>query len=378
MKILLLTHSYPDKTNSWRGSFIKEQADALGLDNLVTVVFFKIDIEHFALLAPYNFSKNKIGNLTEYTVTIKRSLPFVNQLNFLYKTYKFIEKEILSHEKPDLIHCHLTYPAGLLGTILQKRIKIPNFITEHSRIESYFRSWFHKKCVIYSLKNATCIISVSNSLKAKILQLSDRPVNVIQNIVDTCKFHLASPKSGTTLNIGFLGGLGTENKGLDILLKAATFLKKKDFFLHIGGTGILLNNYKALSKELGIDGSCNFYGEISRNEVADFYSRLDIFVLPSRNETFGVVLIEAMACGLPVIATKCGGPQEIVTQETGILIEKDNPRELAEAIEIMYDNLHKYDKEAIRSYADRKFGQSAFIENINQLYITILNKKETD
>ena len=99
MKILLLTHSYPDKTNSWRGSFIKEQANVLSLGNFVTVVFFKVDTEHFALLAPYSFSKTKIGNLTEYTVTIKRSLPFVNQLNFLFKTYKFIEKEILSHEK---------------------------------------------------------------------------------------------------------------------------------------------------------------------------------------------------------------------------------------------------------------------------------------
>jgi glycosyltransferase involved in cell wall biosynthesis len=374
MKILLLTHSYPDKSNSWRGSFIKEQAEALSLIHFVSVVYFKIDYDHFAPFAPYSFIKIQTGNLAEYTITVKRSLPVLNQVNYLFKTYKFIENEILRNEKPDLINSHLSYPAGFLGTIIQKRKRIPNFITEHSRITSYFRSWLHEKCVIYSLKNATCIVPVSNSLKAEIIKISDRPINVIHNIVDTGKFHLANSSPGTILNIGFLGGLGTENKGLDLLLKAASLLRNKTFVLHIGGTGALLDTYKTMSKDLSINILCNFYGEIPGNEVPDFYSRLDLLILPSRYETFGVVLIEAMACGLPVIATKCGGPQEIVTPETGLLIEKNNPELLAEAIRIMSDNLNNYNKDAIRQYAEINFGKSHFIEKITRLYQDLLNK----
>ncbi len=374
MKILLLTHSYPDKINSWRGSFIKEQAEALSMNHNVIVVYFSIDYEHFAPFSPYSFSKIQTGNLTEYTVTIKKFFPVVNQVNYLLKTYRFIDKEILQYEKPDLINSHLSYPAGFLGTIIQKKKKIPNFITEHSRIASYFRSWFHKRCVIYALRNTSCIIPVSISLKTEILGFSNRPLNVIYNIVDTRQFHFNPSKVLNILNIGFLGGLGNNNKGLDILLAAVYLLKNKNVILHIGGKGSLSDAYKAMSRKLGIDGLCKFYGEIPRTDISDFYSKLDLFVLPSRYETFGIVLIEAMASGLPVIATKCGGPQEIVSPETGMLIEKNNSEELAEAISTISKNLYQYNKVVIRSYAEEKFGQSAFIERITSLYQDVLKK----
>lgn len=378
MNILFLTHSYPDINNTWRGSFIKEQARALSLNHNVTVVFFKTDYNQFAPFAHYTFLKTHTGNLTEYTVTIKRSFPVINQVIYLLKTWQFIKNEILRYEKPDLIHSHLSYPAGFLGTIIQKRNKIPNFVTEHSRITSYFRSWFHIQCINYTLNKTTCIISVSNALKEEIFSLCHRPVNVIHNIVDVDKFELVKSKPGAPLNIGFLGGLGNNNKGLDLLLKAASLFERKDFVLHIGGDGTLLDSYRKMAKELDIEANCKFYGGILRDDIALFYSSLDIFVLPSRYETFGVVLIEAMACGIPVIATRCGGPQEIVIQSTGMLIGKENPEELAKAIRIMSENLGSYNKEAIRSYAKENFGQSVFIEKISNLYQDILTKNPNE
>ena len=126
---------------------------------------------------------------------IRRSFPVINQINYLLKTYKFIKNEIVRYNKPDLIHSHLSYPAGFLGTIIQNRLKIPNVITEHSRITNYFRSRLHKRCVVYALKNATSVIAVSNSLKSEILSLCTRPVSVIHNIVDTDKFILNKTKA---------------------------------------------------------------------------------------------------------------------------------------------------------------------------------------
>lgn len=374
MNILLLTHSYPDLNHKWRGVFIQEQVNALSTEHNVFVVYFKVNYSRFAPFSEYSFTKKQSGRITEYEVTVNKSFPVITQLKYLSNTYRFIKNEILKPNKIDIIHSHLSYPAGFLGTIIQKRNKIPNIITEHSTINLYFRSFIHKKCVTYSLRNTAVVISVSNSLKKEIVAQCDRQVNVIPNIVDTDNFNITKPKEDQTLNIGFLGGLGNTNKGLDILFKSASLLKGKKFILHIGGNGNLMDNFKKMAKEFGIDDNCKFYGEILRKDISQFYSGLDIFILPSRYETFGVVLIEAMSCGIPVIATKCGGPQDIVTKSTGMLIEKDNPEELANAIRTMSESLGSYNKEAIRNYAVKTFGRSVFIEKMTKLYHDTLIK----
>jgi L-malate glycosyltransferase len=374
MNILVLTHSYPDSNNKWRGIFVQEQVEALSSKHDVIVVYFKVDYSHFAPFSDYSFVKKEDGRITEYDVTINKSFPVITQIKYLSNTYRFIRNEILNKKKIDIIHSHLSYPGGFLGTIIQEKIKIPNILTEHSRIKSYFRSWFHKQCVKYTLRRTTCIVAVSNALGEEIASFCHRPAEVIHNIVDVNRFELIKSKPGTILNIGFLGALKNNNKGLDLLLKSVSLLENKNFFLHIGGNGILIDNFKRMAADLNIASKCKFYGELSRNEIAEFYSKLDLFVLPSRYETFGIVLIEAMACGVPVIATRCGGPQDIVTAKTGILIQKDNAEELKSAIISMSENLMHYDKEAIRNYTKENFGQEFFNERLSDLYKKILTK----
>ena len=368
MNILLLTHSYPNRSDALKSIFIKEQAQLLSLYFDVTVVFFRVDYSHFKLFPEYSFSKVATVKLSEYEVTIHKSLPGITQIIYIIQTYRFIVKEILNKNKPDLIHSHLSYPAGFLGTIIQKRKGIPNILTEHTKIQAYARSWFHKQCLNYTYRNACSIVSVSNALKTEISKVVNRRISVIYNYVDVDKFKTHVSKDGDKLNIGFIGRLGNFNKGLDLLLASVSELGRKDFLLHIGGDGSLISNFKENAKELGIETNCKFYGDIPRDKIPEFYSRLDIFVLASRYETFGIVLIEAMACGIPVIATKCGGPQEIITQATGILVEKENIGELTTALKYMSENLSLYKAEDIRRYAEDNFGKKKFIEQISELY----------
>jgi len=182
------------------------------------------------------------------------------------------------------------------------------------------------------------------------------------------KFAVNRNKNSSTLNLGLLGGMSNYRKGLDVLLKSVSLIKHIDFILHIGGDGFYLNKFKELAKELGVYSKCKFYGEISAAEITRFYSSLDVFVLASRDETFGVVIIEAMSCGLPVIATRCGGPQEIITGETGILVDVENPEDLARAIVNVSENLKLYNPGYIREYALARYGQKTFRESINGLY----------
>lgn len=374
MNILLLTHSYPDVKNKWRGVFVQEQVKALSIKHDVIVVCFKVDYSHFAPFSDYSFLKKQSGRITEYEVTINKSFPVITQAKYLSNTYRFIEKEILTQVKIDIIHSHFSYPAGFLGTIIQKRKKIPCIITEHTWIKKYFRSWIHKKCVLYALKNSSRVVSVSNALKDDIALFCSRNVSVIPNVIEVDKLYLSEKQDHKTLNIGILGGMGNYRKGLDILIKSVSLLKDMDLIVHIGGDGILLEKFKTLSKESGVFEKCKFYGEILTEHIPDFYSRLDIFVLASRDETFGVVVVEAMASGLPVIATDCGGPKEIITRDTGLLVEKENPEELASAIKNMSENLHFYNKDSIRKYAEEKYGQKSFVESITHFYQDVLRE----
>jgi glycosyltransferase involved in cell wall biosynthesis len=372
MNILILTHSYPDVNHKWRGIFIQEQARALSTEHNVTVVYFKVDYSDFSPFSAYSFINKADGQLTIYEVTISKSFPLITQFKYLSNTYRFLNKEIFQKVRPELIHSHLSYPAGFLGAIVQKGKGIPSILTEHSTIKMYFRSFLHKRSVIYALRKSKGVVSVSHALKKEIIQYCNRHVSVVFNIVDTDNFELTQSKRSNVVNIGFLGGLNNTNKGLDLLLKAASLLKGIKFVLHLGGDGILLDSYKKLARELGIESSCIFHGEILRSNIRAFYSGLDIFVLPSRYETFGIVLIEAMASGVPVISTRCGGPQDIVIPSTGMLIEKDNVKELADAITTMVKNIGSYNKEEIRNYARETFGRTVFIKRITKAYKDIL------
>lgn len=373
MTILLLTHSYPDARIKWRGLFIQDQALALSAKHEIIVVYSKVDYTHFAPFLKYSFVKRQNGKITEYELTTGKSLPVINQLKYFKDTFRFIRKEILSQKKIDIIHSHLSYPAGFLGAIIQKREKIPCVLTEHSWIKKYFRSRIHKLCVLYTLKHCAYVVAVSQALKDNINLYCKRQVQVIPNVIDMKKFSLSDAlKKDNNLNIGILGGMGNYRKGLDILIKAVSLLKDMELTVHIGGDGKYLNTFKEMAKELDIAGKCIFYGEIKPESIQDFYSKLDFYVLPSRDETFGVVVVEAMACGLPVIATKCGGPEEIITKETGVLIDRENPQELARAIRSVAGNLGSYNRKAIRDYVLEKYSPDLFVASVSEVYQELL------
>lgn len=376
MNILLLTHSYPDSNNRYRGIFVQEQARALSSVHNVTVIYFRTDYSKYRPFAKYSFTQIEESNPEVYEVVTGRSFPVINQLKYLIDTFSFIEKEILSRKKIDLIHSHLAYPAGFLGTWISRKKHIPQIFTEHTSIRKYYRSLIHKLCVRYALLNSPGIICVSNSLKKELLAEHPRQIEVVPNVIDTSEFEIADRKQDAKINIGFLASLNTQNKGLDLLLRAVASIGHEKFNLHIGGKGALLEDYKKMSEQLGITGICKFYGEVLNEEKKDFYSGLDFFVLSSRYETFGIVLIEAMAGGLPVIATKCGGPEDIVVPRVGILVEKDDVPGLASAISEMATNLRHYDRQMIRTFTEQNFGRAAFLKRVSVIYNTLTSNEQ--
>lgn len=373
MKVLILTKTFPESENDWGGIFVKEQAEALKRDHSVIVIKFKADNSKFSPFFHYKISEQIDTGYRFVIVNVSRSFPVYNQINFIISIYLALRR-ILKGKYPDLVHCHYSYPAGVVARLLNLKMKIPYLITEHTQIRKTFRSVFHKWLSLWALRHSCNNITVSQALKNELVREGITRVEVVPNVVDSEKFSI-SIKTNNKLKIGFLGSLNSHNKGLDILLKACAGLKI-NFTIKIGGAGLYYNYYEDMAGELGIQGKCNFKGEIAKTEISNFYSDLDMFVLPSRYETFGIVLVEAMAAGLPVISTRCGGPEEIVNERSGILVEIDNIDQLREAIERITANPELYNPEEIRNYALNNWGIIPFLSKINPIYQKCFSKQE--
>jgi glycosyltransferase involved in cell wall biosynthesis len=166
-------------------------------------------------------------------------------------------------------------------------------------------------------------------------------------------------------------------KGLDLLLEALdrlSDLTDHPFSVRLAGKGSLRSDLEKQAAALEVDHRVSFLGRLSREEMLEEFQGANCFVLPSRYEAFGVVLIEAMATGLPVVATRSGGPDSIVTGENGLLIEPENAADLAEAMQHMMDHIGEYPADRIRSRTLEQYGDARVMEQYNQLFLNLLEE----
>lgn len=385
MHVLFIPSWYENKTIPTLGSFFREQAEGLAKKDIkVTVAypgFNSIKSIGRDMYGKSKYVKNDVYvyrddsyNLFYDTLPIDiKSRLFKKKLLNLYKKIE------LERGKPDIIHIHSSVLAGHGGVYLAKKYSIPVLVTEHSSafLQDNFNS-DQRKLVKSALDESDCIVSVSNGLKDHILKYTNNEeLRVIPNIVNIKKFNISPQKSSsnkfTFLTVCYLNN----NKGLDILLKAFSRLSKQseDINLVICGDGREKQNLINLSKELGIEEKVNFVGAVSRDEVNLQMNRANCFVLPSRFETFGVVLIEALACGLPIISTKTSGPSDIVTKDNGLLVNIDDVEQLSEAMNNIYENIEEYNSIKIRQSCIELYSESSITEKIIDLYKEIIKKR---
>ena len=240
---------------------------------------------------------------------------------------KTIVKE-LGH--PSCVHIHCCQQAISVSDYCLAN-SIPYIITEH--ITPLNEGAAIEKRKKETLEHAKQLICVSNALAKDMKNIYGVDSVVIPNIVDLTEFKY-TPKQKTD-TFRFLSAASVNyGKGFDILVKAyAKFLEDakdlsstgyKDTHLTIMGDGPELKNIKELVNSLGISDKITFTGSYVRSDFAKELAKSDCFVLPSRSETFGIVYIEALATGTPVIATRCGGPEDFVNDENGMLVDVDD------------------------------------------------------
>ena len=177
------------------------------------------------------------------------------------------------------------------------------------------------------------------------------------------------------LNIGMMDE--NDRKGHEILLKAFAkkFAGKNDVELVIIGDGPNRNNLENISTNLNISSQVIFKGILTNENLANEISKCNVFVFPSIVETSGVVVVDALAGGKPVVATECNGPECFITKDNGIIVPKSNPDLLAEAMESIKNNINDYNPEAIKSDCYNRFSSGVIADKLINIYNNILSKE---
>lgn len=378
MKILFLPTWYPNEKNLASGIFIREHAKAVSLYNEVVVLYGEDYSWKLKRMWEVLSDKNEDAIRTIRIKNKKLPIPKISYFIYLHSIWKVFKGLLKEGWRPDIIHAHV-YSAGVPAVIIGKKYRIPVIITEHW---TYFpRHVLNKKNILlarFAMNRANIILPVSNDLKEAIKSYRiNNKFEIVPNTVNTKIFYpLFQQKKGKTKKI-LTVVLLSPKKGIPYLIHALVQIKQRrqDFVLDIVGDGSNRREYEELVEELGLSEMVKFHGLKTKEEVANFMRNCDFFVLPSLFETFGVVLIEAMACGKPVIASDIGGPNEIVNKEVGLLVPPKDIDALATTIDYMLDHYQDYSVGKIVQYVRERYGYKTVGKMLTNIYKEVAKEK---
>ncbi len=378
MYILIISRGYPTEKYKMNGIFEFDQAKALAACGC-KVVFAVIDLRSIRRMRKFgidSFIKDGVqieainlpcGNIP------KRMLYAIGELG-LKILYKIIKKK---YGQPDIIHGHFTQ-MGYIITRALRESDIPIILTEHS-------SLIHNKTIDnrlyeaakYSYENADRVIAVSTSLSASIYKNFNIRAVCIPNIVNTEMFTYKVNNRDNLFRIISTGSL-IKTKRMDLLIDAfyKAFSKNINIHLYIFGDGVEKISLERKIKEYNLEDNIRLMGLQTRNVIAEYLQNSDCFVLASQSETFGVAYIEALAVGVPVIATKCGGPEDFINNSNGILVEVDDVESLSEALKYIYNNICNYNREEISRDTKSRFSNNIIGNRLIDVYRQTISERE--
>lgn len=380
-KLLILTSWYPSKSSEIGGIFVQDQAQVLSGQYDVFVLVPKFlglrDVMKGKSLPRSRVEKCDGIRVCRHEILFSTRLPFRLQAGlYLRLARQGFGKILTLWGEPEIIHAHVAWPAGWQALMLGRKLSIPVVMTEHAGPFSHLlKSEYQKRLIRETLTRVDRVIAVSPALAEQIRSfVSTVDVDIVGNVILTDFFTPPedSPEQDHHPVRRFLTVASLEeSKGIQYLLQAIYLLIQggvTSFEVYIGGDGSARSRLEEMAKTLGISDKCHFLGFLTRSMVRHWLRQCDVFVLPSLGETFGMVLGEAMACGKPVISTRCGGPDLLIVAETGFLVDVASAPALADAMDKFISQQITYDPRLIRKSIVTRFGEEAFLHNITAIY----------
>lgn len=387
MHILQLPSWYPADSSDVKGIFFREQALSLAaIGNQVGVLapclrplkraLAEKNIRFRAITCEddegaITFRYQALGALSR--------IPYGKYYLWLRASEKLFKAYVNSEGWPDIIHAHASLYAGAVACRWKRKFGLPYVLTEHSTTfaRNTLAPW-QLRLARQAISQADATIAVSPNLGRLLDQKipSNRSQwEWIPNMVSP-RFEQSSaerPRSGCIrlLNLALM----TEKKGQLNLLAAfaRSFAGKLNVELWLGGDGPLRSRLEAESRRLKLESQVFFLGTIPPHDVPNLLNQVDIVVIASHYETFGLVAAEALMTGIPVVATSCGGPECIVREGDGYLAPPRSVQALSSALEKCVAQLPYFDGKAIAERARQRFSREVVTNKIMEVYDRILS-----
>jgi glycosyltransferase involved in cell wall biosynthesis len=364
MKILFLNYEYPPLgggAGNATAYLLREYAHILDLEvHLVTSSADKS--EHIISVAP---------NVTVHSVPIGkngRNLHFQSAKDLLlysWKGYRYANA-LLSQRPFDAIHAFFSVPCGFMAERLSKKYGIPYIVSLRGAdvpgySERFTGLYILLRPIIRSIwRHAARVVANSSGLRLLALRTNtEQRIDMIPNGIDTMEFKPNTVRETDGIFRVLCVSRITPRKGIRYLIEGFDLLRKKNpskMELWIIGEGDELPTLRTLIQGLGLHQSVKFFGRVAHEKLASFYGLADVFVLPSLNEGMSNTMLEALASGLPIVATVTGGTEELVADgENGWYIGKESSEDIALKLEkvLIDEGLRKKMGRASRARAER-------------------------
>lgn len=367
LHILFLSSWYPSRVFPNSGNFIQRHAEAIATQHIVTAIHVVSIREQTQKITTDSFTKNKVKTHIGY---VKYS-PFalVKWFRF-FRAYRHLLKKSPSF---DFVHLNRLFPIGIVALYLKWIRKIPFLISEHwtgylpqnCHLVGFTEKYVSKVIV----RNAAFVCPVSSSLQQAMQQFGlNGNYHPIPNVVNTTIFKPSKGRKRKSFTLTHISRLDDRSKNITGILNVVKKLEKKIPEFQFQLVGDNPHRYKSLIDRLGIDPShlC-LTDRVSHEEIVSILQKTAVFVLFSNYESLPCVILEAFACGVPVVTSDVGGIREYFPDSFGYLVPPNNENALVEAIIKVYQNGNCI-PEKMHNYAEATVGQHAICNKFGELY----------
>jgi glycosyltransferase involved in cell wall biosynthesis len=374
MHVLIVSHNYPTPIDNGFGFFCKHQAEALAQEGhrvgVVGPLFISLKTIFKAKKFYFGF-KSFLENRVQTYLWVGFSLPKARGIRyFLLKEIgkRMIDRYVRKYGTPDVLHLHV-FVAAEVAIYASAKYNLPLIWTEHfSDAGRNTISGVERKLILKLIVSAKVKIAVSQFLAKRLHENFHSSFTVLPNVYDSniFKIDLSIKKNEnfTFLTVAYMQPIKNHIR----MINAFELLSNLPVILIMVGIGDMYETLKRIVIDKNLSNKVKFLGEQNSVKVAIEMNQAHAYIVSSDFETFNVSLVEAMACGVPVVSTKCGGPEQIImSTELGILTEK-TPESLADGMRYIYENACKFSPNILSKYAFENYSLNVIAKKLTDIY----------